>query len=371
MHGIADEKEVASLNTWLKNSTKNYEYYERLCKNYNSDKLELGAEDLKKSWNKIKPQKTFFNKLSVKRAVQYAAAVLLPLFFAAGVMLLTDTPSQTGKTTHKIRPGASKAILKLSDGQLIELNANKTQVIKDNEGGVLGIDSIDLLKYNQKNEEAAITSFNTIQIPRGGNYQLVLSDGTKVWLNSESSLTYPVSFAGNSREVFLTGEAFFDVKSDQTAPFIVKTSITDIKVYGTQFNVMGYENDDVIETTLVKGNIAVLVKGQETLINPGQQARINKNSKKMFVNEVNVDLYTAWKDGIFRFEQMTLQQMAYKLERWYDVKFFFANEDVKGKRFTGAVRRETNFEFFIDLIEETTKVKIDINDKTVLVKALY
>lgn len=367
--GIANDEEQKLMKQWLTDSRKNQAYYRNLQTNYENGELEVTALDLEQSWKSIHKTMASKQRRLVKRWLQYAAAIILPLGIALSVLYLSDKEVETLQTAHQITPGSSKAVLQLANGDLLQLDNASEMLIKDEQGQVIGVDSLDILSYNtnKQNDQA----FNTINIPRGGEYQLILADGTKVWLNSESSLTYPVNFSEQTREVYLTGEAFFDVTTDKEKPFIVKTATSDVKVYGTQFNVMAYEDDNVTETTLVEGSVAVLMDGVETLIEPGQQAQVNKANKRMFVNEVNVDLYTAWKDGIFRFEEMTLKQMADKLGRWYDVDFFFTNEDVKNKRFTGAVRRETNFEFFIKLIEETTKVKIDVKDKTVLVKALY
>ncbi|WP_430815627.1 FecR family protein [Carboxylicivirga sp. RSCT41] len=369
LQGLANPEEQKQFELWLSDSRSNQVYYQKLRANYDNGKIDITPDDLEQSWKKINKAMLTKEKQGYKRWLQYAAAIIVPLAVALAVFQLSEKEVQTIETAHQIQPGSSKAMLKLANGEYLELDAESETLIRDKDGQVIGVDSMDILSYSAK--PSIEQKYNTITIPRGGEYQLVLADGTKVWLNSESSLTYPVSFNDEQREVYLTGEAYFDVTSNKDVPFLVKTATSDVKVYGTQFNVMAYESDNRTETTLVEGSVAVLVDGTETLIEPGQQAQVNKATKAMFVNEVNVDLYTAWKDGVFRFEEMTLQQMADKLGRWYDVDFFFANEDVKGKRFTGAVRRETNFEFFINLIEETTQVKIDVKDKTVLVKALY
>jgi len=374
LNGLANADEQAEFEEWLKQSSKNRDYFNKLKSTYNNGSLEITPQDIEKSWKKINQAINTDRSIVLKRWLQYAAAIILPLGIAITVLWMSNNEVVDPLSDHElaihVKPGASKAILKLGNGDFVTLDGESTQLIQNQNGEVIGNDSSDVLSYSKKQLVAKI-EYNTISIPRGGEYQLVLSDGTRVWLNSETVLSYPVAFEGDKREVQLTGEAYFDVSTDKNRPFIVNTASSAVKVYGTQFNVMAYEDDQIMETTLVEGSIAMLFDGQETLIKPGQQAQVKASTKQLFVNEVNVDLYTAWKDGIFRFEEMALQQMADKLARWYDVDFYFTNEDVKNKRFTGAVRRETNFEFFINLIEETTKVKIDIDDKTVLVKALY
>lgn len=368
LHGLATPEELDSFEVWLQSSSRNKDYYKRLQSNYANENVEISQKDIERSWQKIYKAVQKRNEINPKRWLQLAAAIILPIGLALSVIYFSGKDRHTVETAHQIVPGHSKAVLKLANGELLELDAKEEIAITNEKGIVIGVDSMDVLTYGDNSYE---TAFNTISIPRGGEYQLVLSDGTKVWLNSESSLTYPVSFSSHMREVFLTGEAYFDVTTNKEKPFIVKTATADVKVYGTQFNVMSYDSDKVTETTLVEGSVAVLIEGQETRIKPGQQAQVNKVNNQVFINEVDVDIYTAWKEGIFRFEEMSLQQMADKLGRWYDVDFFFANEDVKSKRFTGAVKRETDFEFFINLIEETTKVKMEVNNKAVLVKAMY
>ncbi|MBR8536694.1 FecR family protein [Carboxylicivirga sediminis] len=368
LHGLANQEELASFEEWLQSSNKNKTYYKKLQSNYANDKVEISKKDIEQSWEQINRSLNQEKMNNYKKWLQLAAAIVLPLGLAIGVLYFSGKVWHTVETAHQIVPGQSKAVLRLANGELLELDAKDELAITNDEGIVIGVDSMDVLTYDANSQEK---TFNTISVPRGGEYQLVLSDGTKVWLNSESSLTYPVSFDSHIREVFLTGEAFFDVATNKEKPFLVKTTTSDVKVYGTQFNVMSYDSDKVTETTLVEGSVAVIVDGREVLIKPSQQAQVNKVNKQVFINEVDVELYTAWKDGIFRFEEMSLQQMADKLGRWYDVDFFFANEDVKSKRFTGAVKRETNFEFFINLIEETTKVKMEVNNKAVLIKAMY
>ncbi|MBS2212646.1 FecR family protein [Carboxylicivirga mesophila] len=368
LHGLASHEELASFQAWLQSSSKNKEYFSKLQRNYDNDSIKITQQDIEQSWQQIDPSVQKRRRSVYKKWLQVAAAVMLPLGLALSVLHFSGRDWHTVETAHQIVPGHPMAVLKLANGEFIELDANDELTIMNDKGIVIGVDSMDVLTYDASSNE---TAFNTISVPRGGEYQLVLSDGTKVWLNSESSLTYPISFSNHQREVFLTGEAYFDVTTDKEKPFVVKTTTSDVKVYGTQFNVMSYDSDKLVETTLVEGSVAVIIDGMETLIHPGQQAQINKVNNQVFINEVNVELYTAWKDGIFRFEEMSLQQMADKLGRWYDVDFFFANEDVKNKRFTGAVKRETDFGFFINLIEETTKVKVEVNNKAVLVKTLY
>ena len=373
LNHLANREEQDEFELWLKADRKNRSYYKKLKADFENDSLNITRRDIEQSWNTISKTIKRDDKITLKRWLQYAAAILIPLGLTLMFMWMSDKEGYKQEAHHQIhsqvKPGASKAILQLSNGEIVRLDGQSKQLIQNEEGEIIGSDSSDVLSYNT-NKSINTSEYNTISVPRGGVYQLILADETKVWLNSETVLSYPVAFADGSREVQLNGEAFFDVKADKERPFIVNAGSTAVKVYGTQFNVMCYGNDKLMETSLVEGSIAMLKGGNEMLIKPGEQAQITKASGNMIVRKINTDVYTAWKDGIFRFDEMTLGEMAVKLSRWYNVDFFFAGTEVKKKRFTGGVRRETEFDFFIKLIEESTKVKIEVNNNTVLVKAL-
>lgn len=368
LNGIASEAEQSELQLWLDNDDKHHQLYEHLKLRNEQDYI-ASAEQIENQW--VRLQKSLEAKPTVnwRRWMQYAAAIILPLLVGVGVLYLSNKEEQRIEAAHQVQPGSSKAMLKLASGESIQLDAESEITIKDKKGQVIGVDSLDVLTYST--DAISQAEFNTINIPRGGEYQLVLADGTKVWLNSESSLTYPVYFSGNTREVYLTGEAYFDVTSDKEVPFIVKTAKSDVKVYGTQFNVMAYEDDKVIETTLVEGSIAMLYNNEEVQVRPGQQARIALGMTEISIREVDTQLYTDWKNGIFRFEEMNLKEVATKLSRWYDVDFYFANEEVKTRTISGALKRSTDFDLFMSLIEKSAEAEISLDGKNVLVEGKY
>lgn len=374
LNGELNPSEYQILKEWINDSQHNKESYLKYRTLYLKTK-ELSvyhAIDKDAAWfrlNKnIKSNKVIFKSWYTFASATIAAAIVTA--FVLFVVLEKDEAPKEYLANQLVQPGASKAILETSTGEFLVLDSESKTMIQSASGKVIGEDSLDILSYNSDIQLKEV-EYNTIKVPRGGEYQLWLADGTKVWLNSESQLKFPVVFTGTTREVELIGEGMFDVKENANKPFIVNTEYSKVKVYGTQFNVMSYPDENLQETTLVEGSVSVIRNGKETIIQPGQQARLDKKSDQMFVNEVDVNLYTAWKDGIFRFEEMTLQDMATKLARWYDVEFFFANQEVRTKRFTGGVRRSTDFKFFMKMIEETTKVDIETNGKTILVKGLY
>ena len=370
INGIASEEEVEELQMWLTADGKHRQLYEHLKVNIDKDVV-VSEALMAKQWARLQTRIETMHLPQLKTWISYAASVAAVVLVVFSVYMFSDTEPVT-TTTHAdvIKPGQSKAILMLGSGEQVELCNENKQVIRNEDGAVLASETLNVLSYEQVRETVKI-EYNTITVPRGGEYQLVLADGTQVWLNAETELRYPVAFNGSSREVYLNGEALFEVSKDQNKPFLVHSNLSTTKVYGTVFNVMSYADEKVEQTTLVEGSIAVLQGNKEVMIQPGQQARINKSDKLLTLTEVDTDLYTDWKDGIFRFENMPLDEVANKLARWYDVQFFFTNEEVKTCRISGAMKRTTDFSFFMELIKKSSGAKITINENAVHVKAKY
>ena len=211
-----------------------------------------------------------------------------------------------------------------------------------------------------------------MKIPRGGEYQLELADGTKVWLNSATLFKYPTKFIGDKRIVYLSGEAYFDVVHNKEIPFVVKIDDMNVKVLGTEFNVKAYPEENLIQTTLVNGKVEVLAKGFDdnvkSILTPSYQANYIKGDKMINVNQVETNIYTAWKDGIFVLDNINLEELSVLLSRWYDVSFFFTNESVKQNTFTGKMRKYDNLQDIFDLLEQLSDVEFQIKDNAVIVQ---
>ena len=207
---------------------------------------------------------------------------------------------------------------------------------------------------------------NELIVPRGGEYQIVLADGTRVWLNSATKLIFPQNFTGKERRVMLSGEAFFDVARDESKPFIVETSRMDVKVLGTRFNVNAYTDNEVVSTTLVDGSVEVASGTQKpiTLV-PGEQAY--GEAGELEKREVNIRLYTSWIDGRFMFNNVELEEIVKQISRWYDVEIFFTNENVKRTRFTGGMVKFKPLDDLIRMIESTSPVRFSVKGKTIVI----
>ena len=297
------------------------------------------------------------------------AAVLVPVIFACTSLVYfyrgapaTDPVAEVAAIT----PGMAKAELVLSNGTTIALKNERRQQIFNGEGELIGIDTSNTLVYQAVGQHPE--EWNTLRIPTGGEYQLILSDGTKVWLNSGTELRYPVQFQGKERKVELKGEAYFEVTQNATHPFIVKTAHSGIRVLGTSFNVSCYAEDKVEQTTLVEGAVEVILAGKVCALQPGRQLQLDVEKQAVTIEEVDTRLYSSWKDGTFRFCNMPLEELVVKLRRWYDVNFFFVQEECENIRFTGGIKKDADFQEFMRLIETTTQVKFLIKDKTVTIQ---
>ena len=297
---------------------------------------------------------------------RYAVAIVVLLISGAGVMYFRGTEEQPKLVRQDILPAKGVTLLRLSDGREIPLD--KAAVIRDREGMVIKNDSSRVLDYSLASKQAE-PLYNTISVPAGGEYQVLLSDGSMVRLNSCSSLTYPVVFTGDCRKVELIGEAFFDVtKSDK--PFVVKTADIDVRVLGTSFNLSGYAGDREVSVTLVEGKVAVRehLSRQECNIISGMRFEYNKETNRTKVEEVEPELYISWMKGKFKFEDMRLEDIMAKLNRWYDCTVTYTDDSLRDLRFTGAAEKDRSASYLLELIEMITEVKFEIDGKNIIIK---
>lgn len=263
--------------------------------------------------------------------------------------------------------GSKKAVLILNNGNAMNLEENLDSVIAEVDGTLIQNDSSNALTYRKSNSLPNKLIYNQINIPRGGEYSLTLADGTKVWLNSESSLKYPVQFIGVIRKVELTGEAYFEVAHNKSKPFIIESHDTEVKVLGTKFNVSAYNDEEDITTTLVEGSVQVSSLGNSELLEPGCQAVVKRGSNQFQVNKVNAVLYTSWRNGVFQFKDQSLEEICHQLSRWYNVEFFFTENQYRNLRFAGAAKKDRSLDFTLEMIEKMADVKFAIKGDKIIV----
>ena len=261
-----------------------------------------------------------------------------------------------------------KARLILDDGRAVNITDTTSQIIAVSEGASVTTSGSGL-KYEMKKDSLASPArvkYNTLIVPRGGEYELLLSDGTRVWMNSESKLVYPVHFSGDFREVQMEGEVCFKVAKNERQPFIVKTQGISVEVLGTFFNVEAYPTDEVITTTLVEGRVNVSNGKQECVMSPNQQ--VIADGGQLVVREVDAAEVVRWIEGVCYFSETSLEDIMDKLARWYDVEIFFANASAKEAHFSLEIERYDNIAAVLSKIEKTGRVKFKINGRTVIVE---
>lgn len=363
--------EETELSDWLAEDVKHEKIYAEIKKIRDQVKL-LHRDFAPDTENVLKRVKRGRGRsIGFRYWWKYAALFILPLGVA---LILWQGMKNESVEVHRqfsavSRPGGERAILKLYDGKTVMLDSTMKSSLIAHEANVrIEMDSNHLLRYSSY-DSIGITDANKnneLIIPKGGEYQVVLADGTKVWLNSASRLIYPQSFMGKERRVVLSGEAFFDVAHDAERPFIVETSRMNVKVLGTRFNVNDYDDNEKVSTTLVNGSVEIFSGGQQAFrLVPGEQAYGKENELEK--REVNVRLYTSWIDGKFLFNNTELEEIAKQISRWYDVEIFFSSENVKKVRFTGAIVKFKPLDDLVRMIESTSQVRFSVKGKTIVI----
>lgn len=299
------------------------------------------------------------------------AAVLLPLLLggtAIYVMYSRNNASLKNVISlHDVEPGTLEAVLVTSDGTLRELQTAGNH-INEKDGSKIMVDSARLNYQDNRPESVQELIYNKLLVGRGHEYMLILNDGTRVWMNSKSELSYPVVFGENVRRVRLSGEAYFEVTKDSVRPFIVEVDRGfEVKVLGTHFNIKAYDTDDSYETTLVEGKVQVS-QGHKTKITlePSEQMVIGKDGRHE-VRVVNTSYYTAWHEGWFYFNDESLEQVLIMIGRWYDVDFVFAKENLKEIAVTGKLKRFENLSVILKMLERTTGTELILENRIVKV----
>lgn len=306
------------------------------------------------------------------RMIAYAAAASVVLVLLAGYFYQNRTTRNSGqsqriaKTESDIHPGGNKAMLTLADGTKIILDsANNGMITKQGNVTIIKLDNGQLAyKPSTLNSKPSTLNYNTISTPRGGQYQLVLADGSRVWLNAASSITFPTIFSGDERKVTMTGEAYFEVAHNPSKPFYVKVNNTEVKVLGTHFNVNGYDNET--RTTLLEGSVEVRLGAKEGKIVPGQQAFTSGQHNAIAVlNDVDMDEVMAWKNGYFYFRHADVKMVMKQLSRWYDVDIIYQG-DIPDRRFEGEMQRNLSLSQVLNLLSKNN-IHFSIVGKKIIV----
>ncbi len=371
----ADDEEL--LNNWLQEKTEHRELYnkilnrKKLSKKINSYLSYDSVNALKENGDFSTTKKTVG---IYKQIFRYAAVIMLPLAIA-GSLLWYFYPNdliETQRADINIPAGYSKAVLKMGNGKIVNLERTKIENLKEIDGTIISSDAKTLrFKVPENVKELPPPVMQEITIPRKGEFNTILPDGTKVWLNSETVLEFPSRFTGKERRLTLKkGEAYFDVAHNAERPFIVTSEKSIVKVYGTSFNISAYEDEVENITTLVEGSISLRHRYDENstiMLEPGEQASITSVNRRIKKRKVETDHYTSWTRGEFTFENTNIEAVLKKLSRWYDVDFDFKNDNKRDYHFTGTLKRYENISEILGFIEYTSKLRFSKENNTIYV----
>ena len=362
------EEEQAELTRWRDESPENERLFQEICK----------EENIKQNMQKRQTFHTEDGWEGVQRKIQrhrfrhrilnickYAAIFIFPVAIATVAIYKSgNEPQPLSQVEEQIVPGGKKAVLILDNGEAIDLKSTSGVELKEKDGTVIQVDST-VLNYQQAPARTSEKlAYNKVNVPRGGEYQLTLSDGSKVQLNSMSSIRFPVQFAQDCRLVELEGEAYFEV-SKTGQPFIVQTKGMKIEVLGTSFNISAYANEEY-QTTLVSGSVKVQTEnGSNRILKPSEQACITPGSNQINVRNVDTAFYTSWIHGKINFKDQRLDDIMKTLARWYDMDVVYENEATKELRFGCYVNRYNEITPLVKLLEQTGRVTVTVEGKTI------
>lgn len=362
-----DEEGQRRLDSWLDESASHKVLFVRIQDEgmQYKDIRKILSYDAGGAWQAVKQKAVRKKRKRLMRVYQVAASVVAVLGVAIAFLLKEEAVTIVPiAKVEEITPGHPAAKLTVASGDVYQLDALSqvdliTSLAKNNGKEVVFTD-------RQLEEGAREIRYNKVEIPRGGEYKIVLGDGTRVYLNSQTELRFPESFANSEqRLVYLSGEAYFEVAKNPSKPFVVQCKDYAVKVLGTSFNVNSYEGDETSKTTLATGKVEINMGGELTILKPGQQAII-KNGE-VDVKEVEVEVYTTWMYENFRFKSENVQEIMTKLSRWYAIEVCYMNEAVKNYHFTGYLPRYAKIADVLELLSLTTNIKFDVKGKTVTV----
>lgn len=366
--GVITKENQARLEQWRVESPAHAKEYDEI-RTYimtGNEHREKGKQTVKNEWRKF--ERVYFRKYVIWKRIGRCVAIMVIPLLVCGYFVSSEWKSSevTIIDNVEIVPGTGRAQLIMADGRFLKLEQKEN--MKLDLPGVKIVATEKKIVYRAIEEETSTPKeeeYNTLVVPRGGEYMVELSDGTKVWLNSDSELRFPVTFVGDRRNVEIEGEAYFEVAKDEGKPFHVLAKGVDIKVLGTSFNVMTYRGRTI--TTLVEGKVCLTYKDESVLMVPDRQAEVIAETGKILMREVDARNFTLWKDGVFYFENAALETIAERLSQWYDVNIVFNDEALKKLRYSVEMKRYNNIQDLLTKIEKTQKVKFLIQGKSIYI----
>lgn len=386
LKGIASSEEEMMLLNWINEKTENEVLFAEIKENWETDKEEdlEYAEFLNQKWTEY--QAKFTNGQQIKKQdrvfrlnhiLRYAAIFLLTVGIAASLYFFmnirqSDYQKYATELNSNVK-GESNNLLVLADGTKVNIDSKDSYVRYNEDGTEIKLD--DSSSHNAKqviqNKVTAKEKNNQLIVPNGHQAHLTLCDGTKVWLNAGSKLVFPSNFDTEKREVFVEGEAFFDVTKNPAKPFVVVTKGINIQVVGTSFNVMAYPNEEVIETVLVTGKVQLerndfsLFKKEKVMLQPGQYAGLKKDGLKFEVKDVDVESFVSWRQGWYKLDKLPLSEVVLKLERYFNVKVVIDDKKLGYLKITGKLDLNSNINQVMDNLAEAAKISYKLEKNTI------
>lgn len=317
------------------------------------------------------------------KSISIAAIILLTIttgiYFYSNRNIIEPEHFAEIDVKNDIAPGYNKAILTLADGSRISLDdaangllaSQGNTAITKTENGQIVYEKNNIDKSKFMSDRSVI---NKIQTPKGGKYQIRLPDGSKVWLNSASTLSYPTTFAGNERKVQLEGEAYFEISPNKSVPFRVQSGNQIVEVLGTHFNINSYDDEDYVKTTLLEGSVRVILNSKANvvsntkLLKPGEQSLTKSSNSGIRIENADIEKAVAWKNGYFRFRNTPIREIMREIERWYDVELVYEGK-MPTDEFTGFISNDVKISAVLKIMEESGGVKFTVKGKKLKVKS--
>src|ERR1051326_5410244 len=371
IRGTITEKDHDELDAWINESDQNMKLFEDLTdeKNLEANLAWMDQVNSEASFNQLRKDGAFNKAKNPALRVWIAAAfivVLVGLFLILKFAISNKpVPVEVANSVKDLKPGGNKAMLTLSDGSQIDLSSINSGLIKKEEGTQISKQSASELIYISEDSTNENERVNILSTPIGGQFQVTLSDGTRVWLNAASALKYPARFGSRDRTVWIQGEAYFEVAKNAKHPFhVLLPDSSSVSVLGTHFNVMSYDNEISKEITLLEGSISVNERDQSEKLSPGMQAKI---TGKMLTKETNVnsDEIIGWKNGLFVFHGTPIESIMRQVERWYDAKVEY--QDKVNLHLNATIERDVPVSKLLHIFELTNQVKFKIEGKKIIV----
>ena len=331
--------------------------------------------DKEKMWAEISRHRNAGRlRRTAGKIFRYAAVFMLPALIAGALWYTGVLRPDAGEAVAQIEPGRKQALIWIENEEYVDITGISSDTVIKRDNYSIRLTTEGAISYEFEGGDPGETervpadrqaTTNTVFIPRGGEHSLTLPDGSRVWLNSETELRFPVPFDDGKRKVTLAGEAYFDVAHDRERPFIVETGDISLQVLGTKFNVKSYRNE-LIQTTLAEGAVGISYDQYEyVVLTPGKQFIYHDGHAVM--RDVDVQMHTAWMKGRFYFDSTSLEEISRQMERWYDITFVFADSSLKEEKFTGVIERNSTANSVMTILEKIIDIQYDIKDRTIYV----